>query len=43
MSDPRFWAWFDIHRAKLWQMVAASLIVAGATFAVLVIVLAPFT
>ena len=49
--NPRRWfdlywhrlAWFDVHRAKFWQLLCASLLVAGATFAVCVIVLAPFT
>jgi len=41
--NPRYWAWFDVHRARLWQMVAASLLLGGVTFAVAVIAVAPFT
>ncbi len=40
--NPRYWAWFDVHRAKLWQMVAASLLMAGFTFAIAAVVLGPW-
>lgn len=40
--NPRYWAWFDVHRARLWQIVAASILLGAVTFAVCAIVLAPF-
>lgn len=40
--NPRYWAWFDVHRARLWQMVCAALILAAVTFVIAAIVLAPF-
>ena len=33
----KFWAWFDVHRATLWQMVAASLLMGGVTFAAIIL------
>ena len=38
--DPRYWAWFDVHRARLWQMVAASLVVGLFTLIVVLVMLA---
>lgn len=36
----RFWAWFDVHRARLWQIVCAAAVVAAFTLIVVVIMLA---
>lgn len=38
--NPRFWAWFDVHRAKLWQMACASAVVGAFTLLIITILLA---
>lgn len=41
--NPRYWAWFDVHRARLWQMVAACAVVGAFTLIIITILLAILT
>lgn len=38
----RYLAWFDVHRAKFWQMVCVALLLGAVTFVIAAIVMAPF-
>lgn len=33
-------AWFDVHRARLWQVIGAALVLAAFTFFVTTVILA---
>lgn len=37
--NPRYWAWFDVHRAKFWQMVCVALLLGAVTFVIAAIVI----